>query len=265
MKFQSIILFITLLLPLLSFSQNGSFTGMGNSSVMLYDYWALYNNQAGLSDIETPEVGFSYENNYLLWETGISALGFVLPTKFGNFSLATSRYGYSSYAENSIGLGFARNLGKYFSASVEFDYLFYTQSVNYGYKGALLFQVGIIAKPIENLQIGFHVYNPGKVTLEDYNDEAVPVVIRFGLGYFFSEQILLTAETEKDIDNENRFKVGLQYEPIENFYMRTGFLSNPNQFSFGLGYKHNDFTTDIAFTTHESLPISSQISFKYAL
>ena len=257
------ILSIVVLLPLSLFSQNGGFTGMGNSSVMLYDFWSIYNNQAGLSDIDRPEVGICYENNYALWETGKQSAGFVLPTKTGNFALSANRFGYSGYAENSIGLAFARNLGKLFSASIQFDYLFYTQSENYGYKGALLFQVGLISRPIENLQIGLHVYNPGHVTLEDYDDKRVPTVIRFGLSYYFSEQVLFSVETEKDIDKENRFKTGLQYEIIDGFFIRTGFLTNPNQFSLGIGYALNDFTVDIATTTHESLPLSTQISFKY--
>ncbi len=262
MKYVLIIFFISLSLN--TFSQNGGFTGMGNSSVMLYDFWAVFNNQAGIADISTVETGVCYENNYMMWETGKQAFAVVVPTNFGNFSLSANRYGYSGYAENNVGLAYARNLGKYISASLEFDYLFYTQSQNYGYKGALLFQVGIIGKPIENLQIGLHVYNPGHVTLEDYNNQQVPLVIRFGAGYYFIKQVLLTAETETDIDNETRFKTGLQYEVIDNLFLRTGFLSNPNQFSVGIGYTFKKLTTDIAFYTHETLPMSTQISFKYA-
>jgi hypothetical protein len=262
-SFSTIILLFLLTQSSICFAQNGSFTGMGNASIMLYDYWALYNNQAGLSDIKSPQMGVSYENNYMMWETGKQAFGFVLPTEFGNFFLATSRYGYSDYAENNIGIGYARNLGKYFSASIQFDYLFYSQAHNYGYKGAILLQTGIIAKPIKNMQIGFHIYNPAEVVLEDYNDKKVPTIVRFGISYLFNKQVLLSIESEKDIDNENRFKAGLQYEAIDNLFIRTGYLTSPNQFSLGLGYVYKKLTTDIAFYTHESLPISSQISFKY--
>jgi len=260
---KNIIIIILFLFPMFGMSQNGSFTGMANSSIMLYDYWALYNNQAGLSNIEHIETGVSYENNYMVWETGKQAFGFVLPTQFGNFFLSTSRFGYSDYAENNIGIGFARNLGEYFSASIQFDYIFYSQASNYGYKGALLLQTGFIAKPIKNMQIGFHIYNPSEVVLEDYNDKKVPTIIRFGISYLFSNKVLLSTESEKDIDAENRFKVGLQYEAIDKLFIRTGFLTNPNQFSLGIGYGYKKLTTDIAFYTHESLPISSQISFKY--
>lgn len=253
-----------LLLPFVGLTQNGSFTGMGDASVMLYDFWAINNNQAGLADMESAEVGVCYDNNFQLWETGLQTIGFVLPTRSGNFAFSGSRYGYSGYSENSVGLAYARNLGKLFSASVQFDYLFYYQG-DYGYnKGALLFELGLISRPIENLQIGVHIYNPAQVMLEEFDDKEVPTILRFGLGYYFSEQVIFSVETEKDIDNENRFKTGLQYEAIEHFFIRTGFLSNPNQFSLGIGFALNKLTTDIAITTHESLQLSSQISFKYA-
>lgn len=257
------LLIALLFMVIIGFSQNGSFTGMGNSSVMQYDFWAISNNQAGLSDIETVEFGVNYDHNYQLWETGVQAAGLVIPTKSGNFAFGGSRYGYSGFSENTFGLAFARNLGKYFSASIGFNYLFYTQSANYGYRGTVVFQMGMITKPIENLQIGLHVYNVARAKLEDYNDKRVPTVIRFGLGYFFSEQVLVTAETEKDIDQENRFKMGIAYEPVDHFFIRTGFMTNPNQFSLGIGFKYNKLTTDIAAITHETLPMSGQISFKY--
>jgi hypothetical protein len=253
-----------LLLPLLGFTQNGGFMGMGNASVMLYDFWAINNNQAGLADIESPEIGVCYDHNYQLWETGMQSMGYVLPTKSGNFALSGKRYGYSGYAEHNFGLAYARNLGKMFSASLEFDYLFYTQSEYSGIREAFLFQVGIISRPIENLQIGLHVYNPGMVSLKNYEEQRVPTVVRFGLGYYFSNQVVYTVETEMDIDNEVRFKTGLQYEAIEHFFIRTGFLTQPNQFSLGIGYTLNKLTTDFAIITHESLQLSSQISFKYA-
>jgi hypothetical protein len=205
-----------------------------------------------------------YDHNYQLWETGVQTLGFVLPTKSGNFAFSGSRYGYSGYSESSVNLGYARNLGKKFSASVQFDYLFYYQG-EYGYnKGALLFEVGLISRPIENLQIGAHIYNPAQVTLEEFDDEVVPTVFRFGLGYYFSKQVVYTLETEMNTDEEVRFKTGLQYEAIEHFFIRTGFLTQPNQFSLGIGYALNKLTTDIAIVTHETLQLSSQISFKYA-
>ncbi len=262
--FRNLVITFLIHASFMSFAQNGSFTGIGNASVMLYDFWALYNNQAGLADIESPEIGVSYENNYFLWQTGKQSIGAVLPTKSGNFAINGYRFGYSDYSENNFGLGYARNLGQFISTAVHFNYLYFSQSRNYGYKGTFIFQLGLIAKPVEKLYIGVHVYNPGRVKLEDYADKRVPTIFRLGMGYYFGEQVLVTAESEKDVDQPIRFKSGIQYEIIDHLFVRTGFLTNPNQFSLGLGYTLNHLTTDVAITTHQSLPLSSQISFKYS-
>jgi len=244
-------------------AQNGRFTGMGDASVMLSDFWSAFGNQAGLASIIQPEAGISYYNQYMMWETGTQIGAFVLPTRSGNFAASFSHYGYSLYSENNLGLAYARNFGTIWSASLQFDYLFYNQSDDYGNQGAFLFELGIIAKPIEKLSIGAHLYNPARAKLSDYQNERVPTIMRFGLGYQFDEWVLVTLETEKDLEQNARVKCGLEYQPVTSLFLRAGLLTQPNQFSLGLGYKIQNFTTDISFITHESLPISTQLSFKY--
>lgn len=246
------------------YSQDGSFAGMANASVMQYGFWSVNNNQAGLADIEKVEVGGCYQNHFNLAETGSQLLAVAIPTSTGNFTVSYNRFGYHLYSENNIGLAYARNLGNYFSAGLQFDYLYYHQSEEYGQHGVFLFEVGLIAKPIENFYIGAHIYNPGMAKLADYNNERVSTVFRFGAGYHFSKTVLLTLETEKDIDLKARIKCGLEYRIVENLFVRTGFASEPNEFSLGMSYTYKKLTTDIAFTSHPYLPMSTQIDLKYS-
>ena len=262
-KAVGILLILSLALHQLVKAQNGRYSGMGDASVMLSDFWSAFGNQAGLASITVPEAGICYYNQYLMWETGTQTGAYVLPTQSGNFAASFSRYGYSLYSENNIGLAYARNFGSIWSASLQFDYLFYNQSDDYGNQGAFLFELGIITKPIENLSIGAHLYNPARAKLSNYQNERVPTVMRFGLGYQFDEWVLVTLETEKDLEQKARVKCGLEYQPVTSLFLRAGVLTQPNQFSLGMGYTIQNFTTDFSFVTHESLPISSQLSFKY--
>ncbi|PKP08945.1 MAG: hypothetical protein CVU09_13445 [Bacteroidetes bacterium HGW-Bacteroidetes-4] len=252
-----------LLLSLYTRAQSGSFAGMGNASVMLYDFWSVFSNQAGLANLENPTLGFDYSNHFWLSETGTHSGAFVLPTRSGNFSLAFKRYGYVLYSENNLGLAYARKLGEVISASLQFDYLFFHQSENYGNRGAFLFETGIIAQINPDFSVGLHLYNPTRVKLADYADERVPTVMRFGLAYSFSPWVLFSIETEKSVEQKARFKCGLQYEPIKFLYLRTGLMTQPNSFTAGMGYRIKNFTTDLAFVSHENLPLSSQIALTY--
>ena len=61
------------------------------------------------------------------------------------------------------------------------------------------------------------------------------------------------------------FKSGIEYRVVEQFYLRTGFSTAPNRFTMGVGYEISSWTIDMAFATHETLPISAYISLKYNL
>jgi hypothetical protein len=264
-KRKGLLIVLSLLVQsIIAWGQDGSFAGMANTSVMQFGIWSVNNNQAGLALIETPEIGACYQNRFKLSETGSQLLAVAFPTRTGNFALSYNRFGYNLYSENNVGLAYARNLGKYLSAGLQFDYLYYHQTENYGNRGAFLFEVGLIAKPVENLYIGAHIYNPGKARLADYNDERVPTVFRFGAGYHFSQLVLLAIETEKSIDTKARFKCGLEYQIVKNLFARTGFASEPNEFSLGLGYAFKNLAADVAFSSHQYLPMSTQVALKYS-
>lgn len=256
---------ITICLTFTNFisAQNARFAGMGNASVSTYDLWGALGNQAGLSDLKTLELAAGYENKYQFAETGTQAMVCAVPTRTGNFALSVNRFGYNLYSENNIGLAFARNLGKFISAGIQFDYFNIQQPEAYGNRSVLLFEAGLIAKPIENLFIGAHIFNPTRAKLADYKDERVPTIMRFGLGYYFSKQVLFNIETEKNVYYKARFKAGIEYEPINQLYFRTGFANNPNQYTFGLGYIIWNLDTNIAIVTHEWLPLSTEISLAY--
>lgn len=244
-------------------AQNARFAGVANTSVMMYDVWSSMHNQAGLSNIKKINIAVGYSNRFLMSQTSTQMLTAVLPTKTGNFALSIKRFGYSLYSENNIGLAYARSLGKFIDIGVQFDYLYYLQPENYGNKGFFLLETGIIAKPIEKLFIGVHIYNPIRTQLAEYNNERVPTRMRLGLGYYFSDQVMVNIETEKSIEQKARFKTGIEYQPIEKLYLRTGFNTNPIQFSFGAGYTLKKITVDMAVLTHQNLPITSCVSVKY--
>ncbi len=244
-------------------SYHGRFAGMGNASVMLYDVWGVYNNQAGLAKLESTELAVNYENKFGLSQIGTQSGVLGVPTKFGTFAGTYRRYGYTDYSENNLGLAYARTLGQYISVGIQFDYLFYHQSSGYDNTGAFLLQVGIIAHPVENLQIGAQIYNPTMTTLINYDDEPVNTILRFGAGYTFVEKVLLTSEVEVSVEEDGRFKFGVEYEPVDDLFVRTGVATAPNQYFLGLGYRLKSLVIDISASTHETLPLSSQIAFRY--
>lgn len=259
--------YLTILLFVIVFStnaQDGVFQGMGNASVMLFDFWSNFSNQAGLAKVEIPTIGVCYHNGFLINETGTQAVGGVLPTKTGNFNLNFSRYGYSLFSENTFGLGYSRKINNKLSAGIQFDYFYLGQSEAYKNKSLFLFELGFIASPADKLQIGVHVFNPTRAKISDYQNERVATILRLGLGYHFTDGVLFTVEAEKDMDKKVRIKSGFAYRVIDMLTLYAGVGTNPNAFSFGLGYQLKSLNINLAFTTHPSLPVSTQGALSYA-
>lgn len=254
---------LSLIFGTTAFAQNGKFNGMGNASVALFDVWGVNNNQAGLAKLEESQLSALYEDKYNTKQTATQSFVYVLHTKSGNFALTYNHLGYSAYSENTGGLAYARTLGRYVTVGVQFDLYYYHQSEDYGNEAVALMELGMVVEPIEKLAIGVHFFNPTKSKLVDYQDERIETNFRFGLSYYFVDEVLFAVEVAKGLDTETRYKAGLEYEPITNFYLRTGIASNPTQYTFGTGYAYEHFAFDLSFATHPQLPLSSQLSMKY--
>ncbi|MBI9036916.1 MAG: hypothetical protein JEY97_02175 [Bacteroidales bacterium] len=237
--------------------------GIGNASVALYDFWAIQNNQAGLSQINNISAGFYFENRFLIKDLGICFGAFVLPTKSGVFGLSVKYFGNKLYNETKAGLAYSRSFGEHFSAGIQLDYFSTNIGENYGSKNLISFEAGIITKINEQLNIAAHVFNPIRIMFNDYNNERIPTILKFGLSYKFSDKLQTMLETEKDIDKKAIFKAGIEYRIIEKIYVRGGITSDPTLYTFGFGINFKKLKIDFASSMHQTLGYSPQISIVY--
>ena len=237
---------------------------MGNAAVMRPDVWSLWHNQAGLGFLTKTSFGIHYENKFLIDEYGYQAFGLALPSKYGTIGLAISYFGYKLYNEKKFGLAYSRAFGDRISFGLQVDYLHTHIEQEYGNEGAAVFEAGIMAKPFDNFFVGVHVYNPTMSKLPIYEEEQIPTVYRFGIGYSLMDRAFVSLEYEKDIDFDTRFKAGLEYKAVKNFYLRTGIKTKPLENSFGLGYVFGNIHADIAFTNNDILGLTPHFSMLYS-
>lgn len=271
MKNKQLLIIILVFLSYVGFSQNENLislgarsTAMGNSSVTLIDVWGVHNNQASLGFIQNSAIGLHYENRY-----GVSSLGYksivgTFKTASGTFGAKLNYQGYSTYNSIETGISYGRNFGEYFALGIQLNYLHTSLTQDYGSAGMALAEIGILTKPIENLIIGAHVYNP---TMSQYketeNTERIPTILKLGAGYNFDDIAILNAEIVKDIDYPFVFRAGLEFYLVKNFIARAGISSNNSLISFGAGYKTKGFYIDVAFSYHSYLGYSPFITLVY--
>ncbi|MBA3704865.1 MAG: hypothetical protein H0W84_02885 [Bacteroidetes bacterium] len=246
-----------------NFSLGARSSAMGNASVSLTDVWSAHHNQSGLGFVRQFSAGTYFENKFLLKELSVKGLALALPIKAGTIGICITSFGYSLYSENKYSISFSKTFSDKLSAGIAMDYLNTKIAEGYGSKNAFVAEAGIQAKPLKELSIGIHLFNPTRAKLAGYNDERIPTIFRLGVDYNFSNKVILAIETKKDISEKAIFKAGIEYKAIKEFYLRGGISTNPSLSSFGFGLDLNNFKIDLSANYHQVLGISTQLSLSY--
>lgn len=240
-------------------------SALSDAAVTLNDVFAAFNNQACLSMIEKPEAGLALQNRFGMKELNTISAAFALPlaSNKGVFALSVNRYGYKLFNQNKIGLAFAKKLSPVFSAGVQVDYLNTHIDEGYGNKSSFTIEGGVLAE-FNKLKAGVHIFNPLHVKITDYDDERIPVIIKAGISYSFSEKVLAASEIFKSIDSKENFKIALEYHPVKALYVRGGVSTEPVQLTFGFGLKFSQFYADFTSGYFEPLGYSPGLALRYA-
>ncbi|MBS9767486.1 MAG: hypothetical protein KGV44_08090 [Flavobacteriaceae bacterium] len=240
---------------------------MGQSSSSFRDLWSVANNQAGLAFIKRPTLGISYEQRFRMKEMGVKTVAFALPTnRIGNFGISYTYFGDTQYNESRINFAYGRMLGKRFAIGLAFDYFGMSVEGNsqVADANAVTGELGIMAQPIENLWLSAHAYNPFGVNISNGEyEEKLPVLLRFGALYSFSDALSLVAEVEKDIDYKTRIKTGVEYTFLDKFIVRGGIATQPTEYSGGLGGRLNNLRLDLSFYKHQYLGYTPSVALVY--
>lgn len=209
--------------------------GMGMSSVCMVNIYSAYNNQATGAYLERPSFGLYYAPVFIgQGVTNISGI-FAMPVKKGGtVGVSVNYFGYSLFNEKKLGLSYAIKLAKWMSMGVQFDYL-NTKISGYGSKNYVTFELGLFSKPIPELSIAFHVYNPLKIYVDKATGEKVPTLFRMGITYEALKKFFISVQIDKDLKNKAVFRTGVEYTLKDLVSFRAGLATNPVTGTFGLG------------------------------
>lgn len=247
-------------------AKGGRSASMAYNSVTSNDFWSVFNNQAGMAWDAKLAVGAFFENRYFVKEMSTRGLGITIPVaKNDVFGLSFSQYGYSAYNETKVGISYAKVFANRVAAGLQMDYLRVASTTENGTKGIFTFEAGLQSKVSKKMTIGVFAFNPIHTILSDYNgyNEYVPVVLKFGLSYKFSEKFTLLSEAEKDLHFDPILRVGGDFKLNDHFFIRGGMSTGVVQYSIGVGTVWNGFTFDIASSFHQVLGVTPTVSLNY--
>lgn len=234
---------------------------MGNSSVSIVDSWSVLNNQGALGFETDYWIGAHFESRYMVKELSNSSVAGLVPVRPGAIGVALSNMGYSGYSETFASLAYGMMLTPELSAGVGLNYHRMAIAGEYGNASAFSAALGLLYKPTPSLTVGANVFNPTRASLGD--NAGIPVTLRAGVSYSFSQMFLLSAEVEDNTDTDPVAKFGVEFLPIDALALRIGVSSQPVALSFGLGYTFKRVCFDLAFSHHEVLGYTPFVSVSY--
>ena len=243
-----------------NFESDAATMGVGNTGLNTTNVFSVFNNQAGLAFLNKTGLGITYHNSYFIKELGTSSFAFVQPTKYGNFGLGVNYYGFKMYNYFQTGVAYAYQFNSKFAVGMKMNYLSLQQEAYYGNAFTIAGEIGIIAKPIQNLSIAAHVFNP---TFSRLNGElVVPTFESVGLSYRFSDKLIVNLEQKSDFEF-NMIRIGIDYQPIDLLTLRCGVESGSSAFG-GLGINIGVWQLNLAVAYNNASLVSTN-SFSSAV
>lgn len=240
--------------------------GMGMSSIGMVNVYGAYNNQAAGAYLERPSFGIYYAPVFLGQNvSNISAIIAVPVKKGGTLGVSINYFGYSLFNEKKVGLSYAIKLAKWVSLGMQLDYL-NTKISGYGSKNYVTFELGAFSKPIPELAIAFHVYNPLKIYVDKATGEKVQTLFRFGVTYEAIKKFFISAQIDKDLTNKLIFRAGVEYTLKDIVNFRAGVATDPVTGTLGIGVMlKQGVSFDAAFSYQGNLGFQPHFGITYTI
>jgi hypothetical protein len=256
--FTIIIFYILTISAFSQYNPGAKQISLSNSDVALSDdVFSLFNNPAGLSQMNWREIGIYYSPApFGLTELSNGFVAYHEPTSFGSFAIGGMTYGYELYRESKISMGYSYNYNNKFFAGVVLNYQ--TVSIhNYGNDGTIFFNIGGLAYLANYFRFGFSIQNLNKASFGETKNQ-IPMVLNAGFSYDVIDEITINATIEKDINYKPSIQFGINYDIIEYLSLRSGFSNEPSRYSAGIGINYSMFSLDYAIFTHNDLGLTHQ-------
>lgn len=264
-----------LLLPVLlacSFSvlsQDGKFNfgarsaALGGASLTLGDEFSLFNNLGGLGLVENHAVFAGYQSRFNVSGLQTIGAGAVYTSAIGNAGIGFYKFGDDLYSEQRIHLGIGNKI-QMVSLGLGVDLLQYNIET-IGSRRVLAIEFGGIAEISEQFVFGAHIFNLNQAELSEETGQRIPTVMKGGFSYRPSKELIINIEVEKDLGFDEVIRAGVEYQLIENVFLRTGISTNPFLNSFGIGFHPKNFKLDYAYSSDSNLGSIHDLTLAYSL
>lgn len=238
------------------------YPGMEAYSSSLADVFSILTNTASLAQLKSSSAGLVSERRFLMDELNTCAalLGVVVPR--GRFALKILYAGFSECKQTQAGLAYARRLGQYVDAGVQFSYHGF-QITGYGGAAELSVEAAVVFHVTEKLNAGISIFNPGNLKFGPGSEERLPALYKLGMGYEASPIAFVSAEIIKEEFRPVDAKIGIRYRVHPLLFVKAGVSTATSSIWTGAGIVRRSLHLDMAISYHPVLGVSPQLSLQF--
>ncbi|MFT6867552.1 MAG: hypothetical protein ACJA08_002395 [Cyclobacteriaceae bacterium] len=231
-------------------------SGLGGSSLTVTNGWSIFNNVGALGAVDETSAFAAYQNRYNIPGFQVIGGGFVHAMTHATAGIAYYRIGDNIYNQQRVSFAIGNKFQMVSLGAGVNVIQYHAESLDT--RRRLAIEFGGVAQIIPELSFGAHIFN-----LKE--SQIVPTVMKAGLSYRPSDQLMINLETEKELGFSEVFKAGLQYQLIEPLFFRTGISTKPFKSAFGFGLTLSGFLLDYAYISNPNLGGIHELSLAYKL
>ncbi len=224
---------------------------------------AVFGNCSGLALASGYQFSFYYSKPFGIKELNHGTFSSIIPMKIGTLGVASKTFGNKLYSENEVIVSYANSIRRKVYYGISLRYLRLDIS-RYGSDSAIGIDIGLITNINSRIKWGFFSHNINRPNISS-KKESLPQIFSTGFSIRPIKNSLISFDIYKDVKFPVEYKFGFEYLLLNRFAIRSGFISDPAQFTAGFGAMFSFVNIDYAFQTHNDLGLSHQFSLTIAL
>lgn len=250
---------------------SGAFIASCNDpNAIFYNPGALASAEQGIS------LGYAqlFNNSFQILMSG--ALAYRLPRigtiSLGMQSMDVESEGYKLQQESTYSLAHSFLLigdvhsKLYVGYGVNLYYLSFGETVgglDPGNQTTYGVNLGALATLHQRTHIAFAVKNLNNPSMGSDQTFDLPQHLALGIAYEPYDGVITEVDLSQKLGEETKIQAGIEFEVMDNFWLRTGVSTYPNSISGGFGLLFKGIKIDYGFSSHPVLPITHQFSIGY--
>jgi len=123
--------------------------------------------------------------------------------------------------------------------------------------------LGALATLHQRTHIAFAVKNLNNPSMGSDQTFDLPQHLALGVAYEPYDGVITEIDLSQKLGEETKIQAGIEFEVMDNFWLRTGASTYPNSISGGFGLLFKGIKVDYGFSSHPVLPITHQFSLGY--